>query len=301
MSPMSTPAATAAGRRRAGAGSSRSPARPKSSRKPPTKRSPRSRPTARSRGSSRFSLSSWRTRLIVVAMLAGALAIAYFAWFRDSSFVAVENVKVEGVSSTDRDPVTAALTDAAKGMSTLDLDASKLASAVSGFPTVASVTADASFPHGLTIHVTERTPVLAASDGDHQVAVAADGSLLPGVEVTGDHLPVLEVDQLPTLRTPGRRGARRGARDRGGARAPGAADRRGLEHTRLRRRWSRFTAASPCGSALRRTSTQKWAAAAAVLADPKVTSLAYVDVRVPARPAIGGSNRALIGVPQTAT
>ena len=35
-------------------------------------------------------------------MLAGALAIAYFAWFRDSSFVAVENVKVEGVSSTDR-------------------------------------------------------------------------------------------------------------------------------------------------------------------------------------------------------
>ena len=28
-------------------------------------------------------------------------------------------------------------------------------------------------------------------------------------------------------------------------------------------------------------STQKWAAAAAVLADPKLTSLAYVDVRVP--------------------
>ena len=35
-------------------------------------------------------------------------------------------------------------------------------------------------------------------------------------------------------------------------------------------------------------STQKWAAAAAVLADPKVTSLDYVDVSVPARPAIGG-------------
>jgi hypothetical protein len=35
-------------------------------------------------------------------------------------------------------------------------------------------------------------------------------------------------------------------------------------------------------------STQKWAAAAAVLADPKVTSLGYVDVSVPARPAIGG-------------
>ena len=42
-------------------------------------------------------------------------------------------------------------------MTTLDLDAAKLASAVSGFPTVASVSADASFPHGLTVHVTERT------------------------------------------------------------------------------------------------------------------------------------------------
>ena len=48
-------------------------------------------------------------------MLAGALAIAYFAWFRHSSFVAVENVKVEGGSSTDRAPVTAALTDGREG------------------------------------------------------------------------------------------------------------------------------------------------------------------------------------------
>ena len=118
------------------------------------------------------------------------------------------------MSSTDRAPVTAALTDAAKGMSTLDVDASKLASAVSGFPTVASVTADASFPHGLTVHVTERTPVLAASDGDHQVAVAADGSLLPGVEVTGNHLPVLEVDQLPPPDAWGERRSTRRTRSR---------------------------------------------------------------------------------------
>ena len=32
----------------------------------------------------------------------------------------------------------------------------------------------------------------------------------------------------------------------------------------------------------------KWAAAAAVLADPEVTSLGYVDLQVPSRPAIGG-------------
>jgi len=223
----------------------------------------------------------------VVAMLAGALAIAYFAWFRHSSFVAVENVKVEGVSSADRDRVTAALTDAAKGMSTLDLDASKLASAVSGFPTVASVTADASFPHGLTVHVTERTPVLAASDGDHQVAVAADGSLLPGVEVAGNHLPVLKVDQLPPS---GRLGGEALDETHAIAAAPkplkpliegvSATHDYGVVITLHGGIALRFGPAS--------NSTQKWAAAAAVLADPKVTTLGYIDVRVPARPAIGG-------------
>ena len=34
---------------------------------------------------------------------------------------------------------------------------------------------------------------------------------------------------------------------------------------------------------------EKWAAAAAVLADPKLDALTYVDVRVPERPAAGGA------------
>lgn len=248
------------------------------------------REPARRRSAPRVRLSvpaAWRLWLLAVAIVAGALAIAYFAWFRHSSFVAVENVKVEGVSSADRDRVTAALTDAAKGMSTLDLDASKLASAVSGFPTVASVTADASFPHGLTVHVTERTPVLAASDGDHQVAVAADGSLLPGVEVAGNHLPVLKVDQLPPS---GRLGGEALDETHAIAAAPkplapliegvSTTHDYGVVITLHGGIALRFGPAS--------NSTQKWAAAAAVLADPKVTTLGYVDVSVPARPAIGG-------------
>jgi cell division protein FtsQ len=286
--PVSSSAATAAGRRRAGAGSRGSPpARPKSSRKPPPKRTPSGRATRRSRGSSRFALASWRTRLILVAVIAGALAITYFAWFRHSSFVAVEKVKVEGVSAADRGRVTAALTDAAKGMSTLDVDTGKLASAVSGFPTVASVTANPSFPHGLTVDVVERTPVLVASDGDRRVPVAADGSLLPGVDVGGSNLPVLKVDQLPS-------GGRLGGEALDETHVVAAAPKplapliEGIESTHA---YGTVVALHP-GIALRfgspSRSTQKWAAAAAVLADPKVTSLGYVDVRVPSRPAIGG-------------
>ena len=37
---------------------------------------------------------------------------------------------------------------------------------------------------------------------------------------------------------------------------------------------------------------QKWAAVAAILADRQLTSLSYVDVRVPDRPAVGGASTA---------
>lgn len=284
---MSTPAATAAGKRRASARSPRAkPSRSRSTRRPAAKPS-RRRATPRTRGSIRLPLTSWRARLILVAILAGALAITYFVWFRHSSFVAVEDIKVAGVSSADRDRVTAALTDAADGMTTLDVDATRLASAVSGFPTVASVSADPSFPHGLTIHVTERKPVLLADDGQRDVAVAAGGSLLPGVDADGLSLPTLDVEDLPESgRLAGE--ALEEARVIGAAPAPlrplieGATttDDYGIVVTVQGGIDLRFGAASKSGA--------KWAAAAAVLADPKVTTLEYVDVQVPSRPAIGG-------------
>ena len=235
----------------------------------------------------RLTLASWRARLILLAIVAAALAITYFAWFRDSSFLAVQDVKVEGASSADRDRITAALTDAAQGMSTLDVDASRLASAVSGFPTVASVSADPSFPHGLSVHVTERKPVLLASDGQREVAVAARGSVLPGVHADGLNLPALHVDDLPES---GRLGddALEEARVIGAAPAPlrslieGATitDDYGIVVILRGGIDVRFGAASKSGT--------KWAAASAVLADPKVTTLEYLDVQVPSRPAIGG-------------
>lgn len=43
--------------------------------------------------------------------------------------------------------------------------------------------------------------------------------------------------------------------------------------------------------------TKKWRAAAAVLADPTVTTLDYVDLYVPGRPTFGGSGHSLPAVP----
>jgi len=284
---VSTSHATAAGRRRASARSGRS----KSARAKPPRRPAKSASRRRGRSGAaatgRLSLASWRSRLILVAILAGGLAIAYFAWFRDSSFVAVEDVKVEGVSTADRDRVTDALTEAAKGMTTLHVDAGQLATAVSGFPTVGSVSAEANFPHGLTVHVTERRPVLVAGDGKREVAVAAGGSILPGVDVDGLELPALRVDEVPDSgRLDGE--ALNEARTLTAAPTPlrplieGAktTDDYGIVMSLHGGIDLRFGAPAKARA--------KWAAAAAVLADPKVTALEYVDVRVPSRPAIGG-------------
>jgi len=41
----------------------------------------------------------------------------------------------------------------------------------------------------------------------------------------------------------------------------------------------------------------KWNAAAAVLADPSITALDYVDLQVPGHPAVGGSSHALPAAP----
>lgn len=42
---------------------------------------------------------------------------------------------------------------------------------------------------------------------------------------------------------------------------------------------------------------EKWKAAAAVLADPSITALDYVDLHVPSRPAVGGSGHTLPPLP----
>src|SRR5207244_7478978 len=91
----------------------------------------------------------------------------------------------------------AALRGVALGMTTLHRQTDRLEGAVRGFPTVASVSADPSFPHGLTIDVTERRAALVASDGNRKVPVAADGLLLPGSPVSGNDLPELRVSSLP--------------------------------------------------------------------------------------------------------
>ncbi len=234
---------------------------------------------------------SGRRRVMLIALLAGALVLTYFGWFRDSSLVAVQEVEVKGVSSTDREQIVAELTDTAQRMTTLHVQTDRLADAVREFPAVASVVADASFPHGLTIEVIEHPPTAIARAGDREVPVAADGSLLPGVKVGDQRLAELRVDELPSS-------GRLSGDPLSEALAIGAAPaplRPLIAGASVSRDYG--TVVSMRGGievrfGTRHRAHQKWVSVAAILADPKLTSLTYVDVRVPDRPAVGGASTA---------
>src|SRR4051812_39285183 len=142
----------------------------------------------------------WRRRLVVIALVAAALTAVYMFWFRDSSLVRVERVQVVGLSSAPDVPhLRAALTSAAKGMTTLHVDHGRLESVVANDPVVHAVTAEPDFPHGLTIRVTENRPVALLSAGGHNVPVAADGTILQGVDMPST-LPTVRTGALPTRR-----------------------------------------------------------------------------------------------------
>ena len=310
--------ATAAGRRRAakraaptaggkgtrprGAGGAAKPAsrrpRPTTRAKPGSSKAKRtartSKPAARkAKGRSRASEASWRGRLLVAIAALAALAAGYFGWFRDSSLVAIEKVTIEGATSAEADRVTAALTDAATGMSTLNVQEVELERAVAGFPTVEGLETDTGFPDAITITVAECRPALLVAFPGSTVPAAADGTLLEGLE-----LPDGQAQGLPTVA------------------APEPAGSGSLEGEVLQQALVVGAAPGPLAPLIERVSPtdqgvelsmrggveidfggssragQKWDAAAAVLADPKLESVSYVDVRVPERPAVGGAAEA---------
>ena len=123
-----------------------------------------------------------RRRAVAGALILAALVAFYMLWLRDSSLFAVEDVTVTGVTA-NKGEVSAALTEAADGMTTLHIRDDELADAVRPFPTVASIAADASLLHGLEITVTERLPVAEARLGGQVLPVSADGFALVGLSL----------------------------------------------------------------------------------------------------------------------
>lgn len=226
-----------------------------------------------------------RRRFVVLLLLGVGLFALYSFWFRDSSLVAVKTVDVKGAGAgEDAQRLKRELTAAAEKMTTLHVSQADLVAAARPFPLVREVKADPTFPSGLTIEVVERRPV--ALIGPGPTAVAGDGRILRGVPAKGLPLPSLPLAEAP-------KGSWVGGPVAEQARLLGAAPPamlRSVDHT--------FKGPSGIGVELdggvdllfstAARAAQKWRAAAAVLTDPELGPLDYVDLTVPRRPAVGG-------------
>lgn len=224
-----------------------------------------------------------RRRVLVVLAVCAVLAAGYQFWLRDSSLVAVEDVKVTGLTTKDAERVRAALVSEAHTMTTLHVEQSELEDAITAYPVVRALEVQADFPHGLAIRVVEHRPAAIVAG----LPVAGDGTILRGLPVEG---------RLPEIEARGKLGGDRlsdpaalhAARVAGGA--PMA----------LRGRLERVDVRAEQGIVVEmrdgpelifgdaRHVRAKWIAAVRVLADPKAAGASYIDVRLPGRPAAGG-------------
>lgn len=228
-----------------------------------------------------------RRRLILLGVALLVLLIAYMGWFRNSSLVRVEKVKVDGLTTERAPEIRAALVRAARGMTTLNADAGALRRAVGAEPVVRSISVSSSFPHTLSIEVTENVPRAFLVGAGRRVAVAGNGTVLAGQRVDGS---------LPTIRL-----ADPPARGRVGNPSVAAlVDVAGAAPLAILSRVIRITREPGKGivAVLRRGPTiyfggtsqieTKWADAVAILADKDSQGASYVDVRLPDRPVAGG-------------
>ncbi len=300
-------ASTAAGRRRGTgkAATTKAPARKRAATAhKPARKSPTRKPAARKRvakraepkrsAERRLSLGGlgWRARGLILVLVLLFAAGGYWFWFRDSSFVAINDVEVVGATSGEGPAVVEELTAAAEEMSTLNVDHGRLEEMATSFRTIVAVDIDPNFPHGLRLELTERPPAMLAANGEKEaeaIPVAADGTVLAGVPVPKDEgLPTLDLGGSPAGGELGDEALEK-ALVAGAAPAPLRALIGDVEETKDFGLVVTLEGGFPVRFGSPDGVVAKWKAAAAVLADPKLDYASYVDVRVPGRPVAGGA------------
>jgi cell division septal protein FtsQ len=137
-----------------------------------------------------------RVLVAIAIVLVAVLLAASFFLVRGSSLSAVRDVRVTGLSGAEAGQIRGSLETVARGMSTLDVKHGDFHTAVADYPEVKSVSASASFPHSMTIHVVEQNPVAVAVAGTQRTVVSGDGTLLPNIKPTTS-LPTIALGVAP--------------------------------------------------------------------------------------------------------
>jgi cell division protein FtsQ len=230
---------------------------------------------------------AWRRRVLAVLAALLVLGSLYWLWFRDSSFARVHDVQISGLSGPQARAIRSALEDAGLSQTSLHVSDADLRAAVADYPVVRSITAQGVFPHKLRVEVQLNLPVAVLQTPSGRKPVTADGLLLPDVPVASG-LPVLRTNAaLPAERV-----------------TSGAAFDLvrvvGLAPEPLRARVASVGFKGGTGIVAKLTAgpdlifgdasrlPAKWMAAARVLSAAGARGAAYIDLRLPERPAAGG-------------
>ncbi len=226
-----------------------------------------------------------RTLLAAVAALV-VLLIGWF-WLRDSSLVAVRTVEVTGVPGAQGARIRSSLEEAARSMTTLHVRQDALDTAAAPFSLVKRIEVSTDFPHTMRIHVVTNVAVGAVVLDGRRIAVTSDGTLLRDVTAPAS-LPEVPLRSPPA-----------GARLAEPA-AVAAVSALGAAPGALRSRVEGIVTTPEHGLSIQLAHgpvlwfgagerlAAKWAAAAAVLADPDAAGASSIDVSAPERPAVGG-------------
>ncbi|MBI2691802.1 MAG: hypothetical protein HYX29_07665 [Solirubrobacterales bacterium] len=227
-----------------------------------------------------------RRTLLVSILILGAIVAAGFMLVRNSSLVEVREVKVVGLSGYYDKQARSAVVAEAMQMTTMNFSAERVQEAAAGFVDVAGVSVETDFPHGATIYVDVRKPVLVARLNGRTVTLSQEGEVISTAR---------SVAGLPKVEASGTVVNNRvtGGRALSAARLLGAAP-----DVLLRQvdeiKWGRFgiVVSMAKGTDLyfgtSADAKLKWRDAATVLASDAATGASYLDLRVPGRPAIGG-------------
>jgi cell division protein FtsQ len=237
-----------------------------------------------------------RRRLALLCLaVAVVLAPAGYWLLANSSAFAVSGVSVSGGGAIVSAEVRAAAAEAVGGRSLLQVDAGAIERAVERLPYVRTAVVDRAFPHTLSIQITTYRPAAAIRSGRSAYLVSSDGRVLSRDVPENNRLPVIRaargLDLAPGRRVPA------------GDVAAALSVLRVVPHTFVHRVGhvrklvtddSGIVAVIGRGLQLRLGASSqldlKLRVAVRVLRSMQATTrsaLAYVDVSVPGRPALG--------------
>jgi cell division septal protein FtsQ len=227
---------------------------------------------------------------IVIGLLIFSISFFSLFWFvlRDLAVVEIRDLEIRGLDTTtvEGKQVVDAIEVAAGEMTTLHIRQGVLDEELSRFPRVESATITADFPNGATVTVRQREDGSIFGEDEGALLIASDGTVLGSA---GDRIGLLP---LIGDGDPPQDGKLNGI-------ALDQAIVLGAAPTELKTYVER-SGKTPDGVEVTLSNglvllfgdpgraSEKWNAAATVIADPDLTDAGYVDLTVPMRPAVGG-------------